>query len=91
MLGVEMKTSLELMVLEMGVSFQPLQESYSRYEGRVTTCWLKTVWEKCNKFGIRVEFNDIPLKFPRQGDRWLMKDFDRVGYRGEDIKALNRV
>ena len=29
-LGIEMKTSLELMILELGVSLQPLEESYVR-------------------------------------------------------------
>ena len=91
MLGVEMKSSLELMILELGISFQPLQESYTIHEGRVTNFWLKAVWEKCDKFGIRLEFNNVPLKFSRQGDKWLMREFAKAGYQGEDMKALNRV
>ena len=44
-LGLEIKASLELLILELGVTPQPLQESYSRYHEQVTHCWLTRLWE----------------------------------------------
>ena len=31
-------------------------------------------------FYILVEINNVPLKIPREGDRWLMAEFVRVDY-----------
>lgn len=33
------------------------------------------MWEKCDRYGVRVEFNDSPLKMPRERDKWLMREF----------------
>ena len=30
------------------------------------------VWEKCDIFGVKVELENNMIKFPRQGDKWLM-------------------
>ena len=64
--GLELKISLEYMLCEMGISDQPLQESYKGFESRITHSWLKSVWEKCNKFGIDVQFLDVPIEPPRE-------------------------
>ena len=45
--GFGCKVSLEYMILELGVSFQPFQLSYGKYSSRLTDCWLKSLWEKC--------------------------------------------
>ena len=75
----------------MGISTQPLLESYSRYGPWITNCWLKSLWEKCNKYDIRVEFNDVKIALPRVGDQWLMNLFVRLGYSDQDLVRLNRV
>jgi hypothetical protein len=69
--GMKMKVSFNQLVIELGVLEQPLQESYARYKKWVTWSWLVSVWEKCDKYNIRVEMNDIPLKLPRERDKWL--------------------
>ena len=66
-LSLEMKLSLEYMVLEMGISLQPLQESYKRYSSWITLSWLKTLWEKCDKFSILVEILDLPATVAKGG------------------------
>ena len=43
--GVGCKVSLEYVILELGVSFQPLQVSYQKYSKRLADCWLKSLWE----------------------------------------------
>ena len=40
---LELKISLEYMIGEMGISNQPLQESYKGFESRITHLWLKSV------------------------------------------------
>ena len=61
--------------LELVISFQPLQESYGKYGSWITHCWLKTLWEKCNEFGVTVELDDIAISVPREGDKWIMGEF----------------
>ncbi len=48
-LGNELQTSLELLVVDLGLSFQPFCVSYNHYGNWVTTCWLKQVWEKVDR------------------------------------------
>ena len=70
--GLKLKVSLEYLIVELGVSTQPLQESYEHYNMRVTHSWMKSLWEKCHMFDVLVEFTDVPLELPREGDNWLM-------------------
>ena len=90
-LGLMQRISLEYMILELGLSLQPLQQSYSKYGDWVTYSWLKTIWEKCDKFQIKVHFADVPLDITREGDKWLMEEFTRVGYSMDKLRRLNRV
>ena len=89
--SLRMQASLELMVLEMGVSAQPLQQSYSEYSDWVTHCWLKTLWEKLDLFNVLVEFHCLPVKMGRERDKWLMLELTRLGLAKQELKRLNRV
>lgn len=89
--GLKMQMSIELLIVEMGISLQPLQESYAKYGEWITHSWFKSVWEKLDKFKIVVELNNIPLELPRDGDQWLMRLFVAAGYSKEKLKRLNRV
>ena len=89
--GMMLKLSLESLILELGCTDQPFQESYKRYGSWVTDCWLKSLWEKCAKFDVNVVFNDIPLEMPREGDKWLMLLFREAGFAVAELKRLNRV
>ena len=42
--GIEMQLSLELLTLEMGISSQPLQDSYKRFGSWITDGWFKSLW-----------------------------------------------
>ena len=42
--GLKMQLSLELLTLEMGISSQPLQESYKRFGSWITEGWFKNLW-----------------------------------------------
>ena len=89
--GPELKISLECMIGEMGISNQLLQESYKGFEPWITHLWLKSVWGKCDKFGIDVQFLDVPIEPPREKDRWLMRMFVEAGFGKQELQRLNRV
>ena len=89
--GLKLKVSLEFLIAEVGLSHQPLQLDFARYAAWVTDSWLKSVWEKCSRFQVKVTFHDTPLCFPRKRDQWLMQTFVDAGYSGADLACLNRV
>ena len=90
-LGVHIQTSMELMIIEGGVSNQILAQPYQRYSKWVSQCWLKSVWEKIDLFNLTVEVSALPLPFPRENDDWLMLVFEREGYNVDELIRLNRV
>ncbi len=82
---------MEAFIIEGGISTQLLSESYARYGKWVTDCWLKSLWEKLDMFGFRVELSPLPLLHPRENDRWLMLALEGLGFREEELIRLNRV
>lgn len=90
-LGLKLKISLSKIILELGISSQPLQESYQQYSNWITHSWLKSLWEKCDLLGIMVEFNNITLCPPRERDKWLMREFIQLGYSPQALLCLNQM
>ena len=75
----------------MGISSQPLQESLKRYGHWITAGWFKSIWDKVYMFGIKVEVFNIPLIQTREGDRWMMLKFKRLGYSTDNLCQINKV
>jgi hypothetical protein len=90
-LGDLMRTSYNYLTLELGVSFQPLQASYSRFSFLATYSWIKMLWEKAYKFGVVIKTARVPLAFPRRGDKFLMLILMERRHSRERIRRLNRV
>ena len=88
---MEFKVSLELLIIELGLSLQPLQQSYEHYGGWVPHCLLRTLWEKCHKFKLKVVFANSKVTPPRGSDHWLMELFIHAGYCPRELMRLNRV
>ena len=63
---LKLKLSLECMMVELGLSGQPCQESYEQQESWVTSSWLKSLWEKCAKFKIQVVFSHVSIEAPQE-------------------------
>jgi len=82
---------MELFLIELGLSHQPFSLSYSLYGHLVTDCWLKTIWEKTDKFNIKLTVGNISFPFPKRNDKWLLAELLRVGYSGDELGRLNRV
>lgn len=90
-LGMQMQVSMEMMVIEGGISLQILSESFATYGKWVTHSWLKSVWEKIDMFGFKVEIRELPLQFPRENDEWIMRAFTSLGIPEDELLRLNRV
>jgi hypothetical protein len=90
-LGINMQTSVELLVIELGLSTQPFVEDYDACQHWVTPSWLKSVWEKSFKLGIDIQLAHIPLQPPRERDTWIMAEFIRMNYDTQSLCKLNRV
>jgi hypothetical protein len=89
--GRFMQVSYSLFYLELGLLFQPMQESDQKYSTLVTHSWMKMLWEKTLMFELHTVVADVPFQFPRQGDQSLMWVFITAGYRGDTLRWLNRV
>jgi hypothetical protein len=63
-----MQVSMELLITEMGISPQPLQESYAKYGKWITHSWLKLIWEEVDKFNVTIEIATMSIEPPREGD-----------------------
>jgi hypothetical protein len=72
-LGIQVQVSIELLITELGISPQPLQESYAKYGKWITHSWLKLIWEKVDKFNITIEIATMPIDPPWEGDKWFMQ------------------
>ncbi len=91
--GLQLQVSMEMMIIELGLSLQPLQESFCTYVKWVTNTWLKPVWEKVNRFNIKVEITTLAIQPPREGDQWFMQSMINAGVvtRPEELAIINRV
>ncbi len=90
-LGLKMQNTMELLVMELGMSLQPFQEDYAACHHWVTHSWIKLVWEKASCMRVEIEIADLPVHPPRERDTWLMQEFVRLNYSSEDLQQLNRV
>ncbi len=89
--SLQIAVSMELLMTELGVSSQPLGESFQKYEKWVTHSWLQSLWEKVEKFDVTIKIAPIPIDLPRMGDRWFMQAVIEAGYRKpEELEIINR-
>ena len=90
-LGKKFQASLECLQLEVGVNVNPLTISYDIYGSLATTCWVKTLWERLwvYRFQVTMDYPDIP--FPREKDALMVDLFRSAGWKGEELRSLNRV
>jgi hypothetical protein len=84
--GRFMQVSYSLLLVELGLSFQPLQVEYDRYNHLVTHTWMKMLWEKVSKFGLTVTAPPPSGGFPREGDEFIMQVILRAGYNSNEVR-----
>jgi hypothetical protein len=89
--GRFMQISYSLLLVELGMSFQPLQVNYEKYSYLVTHTWMKMLWEKLSMFEMTVIIPERSQKFLREGDQFIMQLLLCAGYGTEELRRLNRV
>jgi len=91
-IGLALQSSMELFILELGLAAsQPFSMPFKKYSSLITHCWLKSVWEKCDRFRIRVVLKNINIRPPREGDKWFMQALVDEGDSEDELRRLNRV
>lgn len=90
-LGVQYQMSAELLAIEIGKSAQPLLLDFDRFGSWATDCTLKSLWEKMHCFKFQLRLNTIPLKPPREGDRWFITACEEAGFSKEECRILSLV
>jgi hypothetical protein len=89
--GKLMQSSMELFIIELGMSSQPFAEDYNIGSYWTSHSWLKSVWEKVNRFHVEMFIGNVRIIPPRAGDDWLMKRFLSMGFSRTELIRLNRV
>jgi hypothetical protein len=89
--GRLMQSSYSLLLVKLGLSFNPLQESYSQFECLATHSWMKMLWEKLSRFNVKAVVTDVNRSLPREGDQFIMQVLIGSGYSDETLHRLNRV
>jgi len=75
----------------MGVNVNPLSVSYDIYCSLATKCWVETLWERLwvYMFQVTMDYPDIP--YPREKDALMVDLIRSAGWKGEELRCLNRV
>ena len=83
-----MQVTMELLATELGLSPQPLQEAYEAFGICITASWIKTVWEKVDRFKVRIEIAPLAMQPPWEGDKWFMQAIKEAGLATPDEWAV---
>ena len=87
--GLQMLVSLELMIVELGLSSNPFSKAFDKYHSRVTNSWLKSIWEKTSLFAVTIDILPIPIEPPREGDKWFMQAIEEDDSYNEEEKKIS--
>jgi hypothetical protein len=89
--GRFMQMSHSLLFVQLGLSFQPLQEQYKKFGYLLTHSWMKMLWEKLSMFNMHVIVADQRKEFPREGNQCIMQVLINAGYANKVLGRLNIV
>jgi hypothetical protein len=90
-LGIQMQVTIEVFLTELGLLSHPLQELFMAYGKWVMNTWLKSIWEKNDKFNITVGIAPLPIRPPWEGDKWFMQAVIEAGVTNADkLVKINR-
>jgi hypothetical protein len=84
-----MQTLYSLLYVELGLSFQPLQEQYIKYGGYPFLD--ENALGKLAMFDMHIVVTDQLQEFPWEGDHFIMQVLIRARYTSEALSCLNRV
>jgi hypothetical protein len=80
-------------MVEIGLYGNTMDHDYKAYSTLATNyTWYKSVWELMHYFNVRLKFQpEYRLGPVWRGDKLLMSEFIRVGYKRMDLLSLNMV
>ena len=83
----------ENFLIEVGLYGSPLQHSYKDFGHLATdSTWFQNFWCLIDQFEAEISIRDIDIMLGvRENDWSLMSEFFRIGYRRDDLRALNVV
>jgi hypothetical protein len=56
----------------------------------ITECWIKNVWKETLAYSLRIIEQTASLKPECEGDKMLMEAFMQNGYKGKELRELNK-
>jgi hypothetical protein len=83
--GRFMRQSYFLLYVELGLSFQPLHESFQQYGYLATHSWMEMLWEKLSMFGLHTVVADVCHTYPREGDQFIMQVLIKACHKGNSL------
>jgi hypothetical protein len=89
--GTFLRSSYSFLLLELGISFQPLQSLYQQFSFLAVHTWMKMLWEKLDKFCVFVQTADSFFQFPQWEEKFLMLVFMERGHSREALIWFNQV
>ena len=89
-LGLKCAASLEALQLELGCRGNPLLENYAERGILSTSCWITAIWERIHRYKFPIHLKYPTLQNQRKNDEFLVDIFLREGYRGMELRRLNR-
>jgi hypothetical protein len=87
--GNQLRASMELHTIEIGLPGHLTQQEFSVYGHLSTKSWLTHLWEFCDDSDIQITSTTPMLKLARTDDTFLMSTFAAFGYRKKQLKQLN--
>ncbi len=72
-MGKLMQASYSLLFAQVGLLFQPLQESYECYGYLTTHSWIKMLWEKHSAFEVTLVVADANKRYPQENNQFIMQ------------------
>ncbi len=87
--GHQLRASMELHTIELGLSGQLTQQDYQIFGHLATKSWLKHLWQFCTLSNIQLTTTTPQLELAREHDAFLMEKFAAYGYRKRQLFDLN--
>ena len=89
MTGQLIRHSLEATKLEIGCEGPVLLKSYEELGMLATPTWITHTWQFLSENHMGLEDSGPHLELQREGDQYLIRVFQQVGFRGWQLRRLN--
>jgi hypothetical protein len=91
LLGMQLRMSVKLFIMELGLSPQPFLDDYHRYGDRAMPGFCSELWSRPHCFNLCLSLHMEQFQLPSEDDQWIMKVFEQKGFSPPECKMLNLV